>query len=104
MYMVPGPDHELFESQFFELVSKALRPGGVLCIQAESIWFQSLDIEELLTKLSKAPLMHGQLSLHIQGKLHSIILCQIYIWIKFLINTYKKRKYKSTTNKINLFL
>nr|KYP41027.1 Spermidine synthase [Cajanus cajan] len=44
------PDHELFESQFFELVSKALRPGGVLCIQAESIWFQSLDIEELLTK------------------------------------------------------
>jgi len=28
----------------------ALRPGGVLCIQAESIWFQSLDIEELLTK------------------------------------------------------
>ena len=46
----PGPDHELFESQFFELVSKALRPGGVMCIQAESIWFQSLDIEELLTK------------------------------------------------------
>ncbi|KAK7411163.1 hypothetical protein VNO78_02595 [Psophocarpus tetragonolobus] len=31
------PDHELFESQFFELVSKALGPGGVLCIQAESI-------------------------------------------------------------------
>ncbi|CAJ1975170.1 unnamed protein product, partial [Sphenostylis stenocarpa] len=44
------PDHELFESEFFELVSVALRPGGVLCIQAESIWFQSLDIEELLTK------------------------------------------------------
>ncbi|GAU28715.1 hypothetical protein TSUD_216210, partial [Trifolium subterraneum] len=30
------PDHELFETQFFELISKALRPGGVLCIQAES--------------------------------------------------------------------
>ncbi|KAI4343768.1 hypothetical protein L6164_011077 [Bauhinia variegata] len=44
------PDHELFESEFFELVSKALRPGGVLCIQAESIWFKSLDIEQLLTK------------------------------------------------------
>ncbi|XP_017420213.1 spermidine synthase 2 [Vigna angularis] len=44
------PDHELFESEFFELVSMALRPGGVLCIQAESIWFQSLDIEELFTK------------------------------------------------------
>ncbi|KAK2442829.1 spermine synthase [Trifolium repens] len=30
------PDHELFETQFFELISKALRPGGVLCITAES--------------------------------------------------------------------
>ncbi|KAI5407038.1 hypothetical protein KIW84_053338 [Lathyrus oleraceus] len=29
-------DHELFETEFFELISKALRPGGVLCIQAES--------------------------------------------------------------------
>ncbi|XP_027905159.1 spermidine synthase 2-like [Vigna unguiculata] len=44
------PDHELFESEFLQLVAMALRPGGVLCIQAESIWFQSLDIEELLTK------------------------------------------------------
>ncbi|XP_062169812.1 spermidine synthase 1-like isoform X1 [Alnus glutinosa] len=43
-------DHELFETSFFELVTKSLRPGGVLCIQAESIWFHSLDIEELVTK------------------------------------------------------
>jgi spermidine synthase len=32
------------------LISKALRPGGVLCIQAESFWYKSLDIEELLIK------------------------------------------------------
>ncbi|PNX90567.1 spermidine synthase, partial [Trifolium pratense] len=44
------PDHELFETQFFELISKALRPGGVLCIQAESFWYKSLDIEQLLIK------------------------------------------------------
>ncbi|KAJ1385511.1 Spermidine/spermine synthase [Sesbania bispinosa] len=50
LHVIDGPDHELFESQFFELVSKALRPGGVLCIQAESFWFESLNIEELLTK------------------------------------------------------
>ncbi|CAL9031093.1 unnamed protein product [Prunus brigantina] len=41
------PDHELHEGPFFELVAKALRPGGVMCIQAESIWFPSLDIEHL---------------------------------------------------------
>ncbi|KAI9174137.1 hypothetical protein LWI28_012492 [Acer negundo] len=33
----PGPEHELFESSFFELVAKAVRPGGVMCIQAESL-------------------------------------------------------------------
>ncbi|OMO59806.1 Spermidine/spermine synthases family [Corchorus olitorius] len=30
-------EHELFESPFFELAAKALRPGGVMCIQAESL-------------------------------------------------------------------
>jgi spermidine synthase len=45
-----GHDHELFKTSFFEFVAKALRPGAVLCIQAESIWFHSLDIEELVTK------------------------------------------------------
>lgn len=46
------PDHELLhdESPFFELVRKALRPGGVMCIQAESIWFHSFDVEELVAK------------------------------------------------------
>lgn len=46
------PDHELLhdESPFFELVRKALRPGGVMCIQAESIWFRSFNVEELVAK------------------------------------------------------
>ncbi|KAG6686600.1 hypothetical protein I3842_11G028800 [Carya illinoinensis] len=45
------PDHDLFKTSFFEMVVKALRPGGVLCIQAESIWFDSqLDIEQIATK------------------------------------------------------
>lgn len=48
--MHAGTDHELHKTPFFELVAKALRPGGVMCIQAESIWFRSLDIEQLMVK------------------------------------------------------
>ncbi|PON93361.1 Polyamine biosynthesis domain, conserved site [Trema orientale] len=36
------PDHELHKTPFLELVAKALRPGGVLCIQAESLWFNGV--------------------------------------------------------------
>ncbi|MBA0821272.1 hypothetical protein Goarm_018141, partial [Gossypium armourianum] len=31
------PEHELLDSPFFKLAAKALRPGGVMCIQAESL-------------------------------------------------------------------
>ncbi|KAL5544236.1 hypothetical protein UlMin_008020 [Ulmus minor] len=41
------PDHEIHETPFLELVAKALRPGGVLCIQAESLWFKSLHLDQL---------------------------------------------------------
>lgn len=43
-----GPGHELFGGQFFELVAKALRPGGAMCIQAESVWFQQFSIQRLI--------------------------------------------------------
>ncbi|XP_054807333.1 spermidine synthase 1-like isoform X2 [Prosopis cineraria] len=43
-------DHELFESEFFEVASRALRGGGVVCIQAESLWCGSLDIAELFSR------------------------------------------------------
>ncbi|KAL5816316.1 hypothetical protein ACOSQ3_024694 [Xanthoceras sorbifolium] len=44
------PEHELFESSFFEWVAKALRPGGVMCIQAESLWFEPFNIQDLVSK------------------------------------------------------
>ncbi|KAF5449803.1 hypothetical protein F2P56_030215 [Juglans regia] len=43
-----GPAQELFEKPFFELVSKALRPGGVVCTQAESIWLHMHIIEDIM--------------------------------------------------------
>ncbi|GKV18901.1 hypothetical protein SLE2022_368770 [Rubroshorea leprosula] len=48
------PAHELFETPFFELVAKALCPGGALCIQAESLWFQPpLNLEEVTASFRK---------------------------------------------------
>ncbi|KAI7757010.1 hypothetical protein M8C21_003387, partial [Ambrosia artemisiifolia] len=43
-----GPAQELFEKPFFESVAKALRPGGVMCTQAESIWLHMHIIEEIV--------------------------------------------------------
>ncbi|KAF3431297.1 hypothetical protein FNV43_RR26028 [Rhamnella rubrinervis] len=43
-----GPAQELFEKPFFESVSKALRPGGVVCTQAESIWLHMHIIEDIV--------------------------------------------------------
>ncbi|KAA0057879.1 spermidine synthase 2-like isoform X1 [Cucumis melo var. makuwa] len=44
------PDDEVVRSKLFENVAKALKEGGVLCIQAESLWFPSLDIQILISK------------------------------------------------------
>ncbi|KAF7829371.1 spermidine synthase 1 [Senna tora] len=43
-----GPAQELFEKPFFESVAKALRPGGVVSIQAESIWLHKHIIEDIV--------------------------------------------------------
>ncbi|ERN19102.1 hypothetical protein AMTRI_Chr10g232970 [Amborella trichopoda] len=43
-----GPAQELFEKPFFEAVAKALRPGGVVCTQAESIWLHMHIIEDIV--------------------------------------------------------
>ncbi|KAK9277956.1 hypothetical protein L1049_027513 [Liquidambar formosana] len=48
-----GPAHNLFETPFFELVANALRPGGVMCIQAESLWFHSLMVQDLVASLRR---------------------------------------------------
>ncbi|XP_028781760.1 spermidine synthase 1-like [Neltuma alba] len=50
LHVTDGADHELFESEFFEVASRALRGGGVVCIQAESLWCGSLDIQKLFSK------------------------------------------------------
>ncbi|XP_020580833.1 spermidine synthase 1 isoform X2 [Phalaenopsis equestris] len=44
-----GPAQELFEKPFFESVSRALRPGGVVCTQAESIWLHMHIIESIVS-------------------------------------------------------
>nr|CAB3266568.1 spermidine synthase [Phallusia mammillata] len=33
-----GPAEMLFEKPYYELMSKALRPGGVICAQGECVW------------------------------------------------------------------
>lgn len=43
-----GPAQELFEKPFFESVAKALRPGGVISTQAESIWLHMHIIEDIV--------------------------------------------------------
>lgn len=43
-----GPAQELFEKPFFESVARALRPGGVVCTQAESIWLHMHIIEDIV--------------------------------------------------------
>ncbi|KAB5537937.1 hypothetical protein DKX38_015470 [Salix brachista] len=44
-----GPAQELFEKPFFESIAKALRPGGVVSTQAESIWLHMNIIEDIVT-------------------------------------------------------
>ncbi|CAN1311001.1 Spermidine synthase 1 [Linum perenne] len=43
------PAQELFEKPFFQSVANALRPGGVVCTQAESIWLHMHIIEDIVT-------------------------------------------------------
>ncbi|KAJ6833112.1 spermidine synthase 1 [Iris pallida] len=44
-----GPAQELFEKPFFESVARALRPGGVVCTQAESIWLHMHIIKDIVS-------------------------------------------------------
>ncbi|KAH7291442.1 hypothetical protein KP509_29G017000 [Ceratopteris richardii] len=42
-----GPAQQLFEKPFYDLVVRALRPGGVFCTQTESFWLHMHCIEDL---------------------------------------------------------
>lgn len=44
-----GPAEELFKKPFFASVASTLRPGGVVCTQAESIWLHMHIIEDIVT-------------------------------------------------------
>jgi spermidine synthase len=44
-----GPAQELVEKPFFDTIARALRPGGVLCNQAESMWLHTHLIQDMLS-------------------------------------------------------
>ncbi|KAF9616366.1 hypothetical protein IFM89_029620 [Coptis chinensis] len=43
-----GPAQELVERPFFEMIARALRPGGVLCNMAESMWLHTHLIQDMI--------------------------------------------------------
>nr|KAJ0193180.1 hypothetical protein LSAT_V11C800390880 [Lactuca sativa] len=48
-----GPAQELVERPFFEMLAKALRPGGVLCNMAESMWLHTHLIHDMISVCQK---------------------------------------------------
>eukprot|EP00270_Netrium_digitus_P011411 TRINITY_DN362_c0_g1_i1.p1 TRINITY_DN362_c0_g1~~TRINITY_DN362_c0_g1_i1.p1 ORF type:complete len:355 (-),score=75.09 TRINITY_DN362_c0_g1_i1:369-1346(-) len=42
-----GPAQQLFEMPFFESMARAVRPGGVICTQAESLWLHLPIIRDI---------------------------------------------------------
>lgn len=53
-----GPAEALFQAPFFKLMHLALKPGGVLSTQAESLWLH-MDIIESLAKMCKEVFVGG---------------------------------------------
>ena len=52
-FSMSGPAQELVEKPFFETIARALRPGGVLCNQAESMWLHTHLIQDMLSICSE---------------------------------------------------
>ncbi|KAL3524400.1 hypothetical protein ACH5RR_017234 [Cinchona calisaya] len=44
-----GPAQELVERPFFETIARALKPGGVLCNMAESMWLHTHLIQDMIS-------------------------------------------------------
>jgi len=44
-----GPAASLFQESYFQLLRKALRPGGIVCSQGENMWFHGDLIKPLIT-------------------------------------------------------
>eukprot|EP00249_Psilotum_nudum_P019767 c27408_g1_i2 orf=189-1349(+) len=49
-----GPAQQLFEKPFFEALARALRPGGVVCTQAESLWLHMHIIQDVVSVCCQA--------------------------------------------------
>jgi spermidine synthase len=47
-----GPAEVLFQRPFFEYMHRALKPGGVVCTQAESLWYH-MDIIKSLAAMCR---------------------------------------------------
>jgi hypothetical protein len=47
--MYAGPAQQLFEKPFYQSLARALRPGGVMCTQAESLWLHLPIIEDIFS-------------------------------------------------------
>jgi len=43
-----GPAASLFQESYFQLLRKALRPGGIVCSQGENMWFHADLIKPLI--------------------------------------------------------
>lgn len=49
LVFLAGPAQELVERPFFESIARALRPGGVLCNMAESMWLHTHLIQDMVS-------------------------------------------------------
>ncbi|KAL6756017.1 spermidine synthase [Haematococcus lacustris] len=56
-----GPAEVLFEKPFFEALHRAVRPGGIVCTQAESLWLH-LDIIKSLANMCSQVFVGGSVS------------------------------------------
>lgn len=56
-----GPAEVLFEQPFFEAMHRALKPGGIICTQAESLWLH-LDIIKALAGMCRKVFSGGSVS------------------------------------------
>lgn len=53
-----GPAEVLFQKPFFEYMHKALKPGGIVCTQAESLWYH-MEIIKSLAAMCKEVFIGG---------------------------------------------
>jgi len=53
-----GPAEVLFQRPFFEYMHKALKPGGIVCTQAESLWYH-IEIIKSLAAMCKDVFVGG---------------------------------------------